>query len=497
MSKILIVGHHNSNYKKLEEILNFCGMAKASPSKIYKMTPQDINSKLSSVAISIPQDVPLDRQSKSSTNRLSKNQKSLALRHVQQLEGGYVQKRPKKMWDSLAFDLIVANEEQSFWGWSDSNAVNLLDYWADFDDEMVFILTYDMPDIILKYLLNDIEAQEVNQSIVDDKIKDWYECNQAMLNFYQKNKNRCLLVNGQQVLISPREYVRSVAKIAQIEPLPSNSELSALQDDAPLPNSLTLDFLIGEVLASSDDAHQMFGELQKLADLPFVGRAVTGSVLDLLKETADKQKKLLKIDVEKLYQARTDLEKSFLENKKLSDLLHQEREKIKNLEGLLVNKKETLNIDLLSSQIMQENDLLIKQLYKAQEELESYYIENQKLKSQNYEPSKPLYYGAVDRVKEDLPYRLGATMVNHSKSAKALAKLPLALTKEYLHFKRNNPTGLPALEEYQDFQEVEKVKRHLSYRLGEALVDGLKSPKKILELPSKMGKEILDFKSQK
>lgn len=87
-------------------------------------------------------------------------------------------------------------------------------------------------------------------------------------------------------------------------------------------------------------------------------------------------------------------------------------------------------------------------------------------------------------------------MVSHSKSAKDLATLPLALAKEYSEFKKNQPADLSALEEYQDANEAEKVKQHLSYRLGKTLVDGLKSPKSAIELPVKLGKELVGFKNK-
>lgn len=84
-------------------------------------------------------------------------------------------------------------------------------------------------------------------------------------------------------------------------------------------------------------------------------------------------------------------------------------------------------------------------------------------------------------------------MVSHSKSAKDLAVLPLALAKEYREFNKNKPSDeLPTIEEYQDAYEAEKVKKHLSYRLGKTLVDGVKS-KKVLDLPVKMGREIVGF----
>ena len=89
-------------------------------------------------------------------------------------------------------------------------------------------------------------------------------------------------------------------------------------------------------------------------------------------------------------------------------------------------------------------------------------------------------------------------MVSHSKSTKDLVKLPFALVQEYREFQKThiNQEELPPIEEYQDAYEAEKVKKHLSYKLGKTLVDSVKSPKGILDLPVKMGKEIVGFKKK-
>lgn len=518
MNKVLIVGHQYSNYQKLEEILNFYGMSRALPSKVYNMTPQDIGIKLTGVAGSMTQTVSSIQRQQLAVNRLSKKQKNLVVHRTQPLESIYGQKKPKKMWDNLVFDLIMANDGQPLWGWADSNAISLLEYWADFDEEMIFVLTYDKPDTILKHLLNDIQIQHLEQSIIDEKMRDWFEYNQALIDFYQKNKSRCLFVNGEQVLSSAKDYIHSVAKIAQIELSSNSKELPILQDDTFLTNSLALNFLVREVCDSSDDIYQMFGRLQSLADIPLINQTKIGGALDLLKEMASKQKKISEkhinqelqaellssqqensLIIGQLHQTQECLEKYYLEHKRSSDLLRQEQEKIKNLEKQLANAKnakEVVKMSYSSSQIQQENDLLIKQLHQVQEELERYYLENQKLKSKEPEPAKSIYYGAADRIKEDLPYRLGATMVRHSKSTKDLAILPLALAKEYRHFHKNQPVGLPEIEEYEDVSETEQVKKHLSYRLGKTLVDGFRSPKSAIDLPVKLSKEIINFKTK-
>lgn len=186
--------------------------------------------------------------------------------------------------------------------------------------------------------------------------------------------------------------------------------------------------------------------------------------------------------------------------KQKSDNLVKENQKLESELETLKEVRQQIDEQAIkaSSSIQQENEFLISQLHQVQEELEWYYLENQKLKSESSrELPKPLYYGAADRLKEDLPYRLGATMVSHSKSAKDLAVLPLALVKEYREFQKYQPIDLPAIDEYQDADEAEKIKKHLSYRLGKTLVDGVKSKKveKLLGLPIDLSKEVIEFKS--
>lgn len=146
-----------------------------------------------------------------------------------------------------------------------------------------------------------------------------------------------------------------------------------------------------------------------------------------------------------------------------------------------------------------ENEMLHSHLHKVQEELEKYYLENQKLKIANTneqrESKTTLYYGAADRIKQDLPYRLGSTMVSRSKNPKDFATLPLALVKEYRDFKNSlNTHSLPDIELYHDKHEAEKVKKHLSYRLGSLVTEKTSSPRQAITLPFLLMKEVRKFK---
>lgn len=85
-------------------------------------------------------------------------------------------------------------------------------------------------------------------------------------------------------------------------------------------------------------------------------------------------------------------------------------------------------------------------------------------------------YTATDIIKNRLSYGLGQVMIRNSKSLMGLIKMPYVLfgtIKAYRNYiaKKN---VLP-LHDYPDYLEALKYKKHLSYRLGEALIKAHKS----------------------
>ncbi|WP_104722618.1 glycosyltransferase family 2 protein [Helicobacter mesocricetorum] len=106
--------------------------------------------------------------------------------------------------------------------------------------------------------------------------------------------------------------------------------------------------------------------------------------------------------------------------------------------------------------------------------------------------------GAIERVKNHLAYKLGKAIIN-AKSPLKILKLPFTLIKiiqthkfesKVLKtlYKTHPQLKLPALENYADYEEALKVKEHLSYRLGEAM---LKNP---LTFPFKVVSIYGDYK---
>ncbi|EFX92828.1 hypothetical protein HMPREF0027_0120 [Actinobacillus ureae ATCC 25976] len=126
--------------------------------------------------------------------------------------------------------------------------------------------------------------------------------------------------------------------------------------------------------------------------------------------------------------------------------------------------KDFSNMQSELKQVESENQTLLLQLHRTQEELEKQHNALMALKN-------PVYFGAAERFKNELPYRLGKKMIEASRSFKGWLTMPWLLKIEAKKVKEEQKNlKLPNIEEYADFSEVEKVKKHLSYQLGAELV---------------------------
>ena len=97
---------------------------------------------------------------------------------------------------------------------------------------------------------------------------------------------------------------------------------------------------------------------------------------------------------------------------------------------------------------------------------------------------------AKSRIKNQLTYKLGEAMIANSKSLWGYIRMPYILSyikethqkNQQLYqekIKANPSLKLPPLESYPDYNEAIKIKEHLSYKLGEALINADKSKLKL------------------
>ncbi len=147
-----------------------------------------------------------------------------------------------------------------------------------------------------------------------------------------------------------------------------------------------------------------------------------------------------------------------------------------------------------------ENDLLLRQLHLVQEALERHYLENQQLKDK-LPKAAPKRYGAADRVRQQLTYRLGARVLKQLKSVWGILFLYQALAWEAYAFHRDQKAlagdRLPSIRDYADAHEAETVKRHLAYRLGVEVKRMGWNPFKWPMLPFALSRAHADWKRER
>lgn len=570
INKIAVVGHPLSGYQEVETLLNLSGMAPAQPSRRDGLLPSEIGATLCK-AHRIPNFSALDSSGE-----------------IKQIDIGPI-------WNGMALDLLLGNINQEFWGWADSQSVYLLDYWKSLDPQIAFVLVYDTPEQLVVQAFD--EQTSLSPEALQQATDNWSAYNAALLHFYHRNPERCLLVHAQQVRESSSAYLQQMRTHIGAPVLTADSDidqqtLTVTDTDtyeitvvtprySAAPQTTLKAYLAHALVKQQPGTMQLYEELQSVANLPLAEHvAAPHTPLDAwmsmmaqqiqhtkqatkaqaqaqaqevqiqalsqslssakaladerqqhvasLEQTqiaaqqhAQEQQQENELILLQLHQAREELERHYLEGQqqqeKIKALLEIEKlanERVKNIEQLSQDKAKltkelAAQIKIVTAkpqaainpELKQENELLLLQLHQVQEELERYYLENQKLKQNPVAPAKPrkpVHYGAADRVKRQLSYRLGATMIAQSRSFIGCLAMPSALLKQVREFKceqkAQGDAGLPPLKNYADVHEAERVKQHLSYRLGAAMVANARTPLGWMTMPWTLRREVLDFK---
>jgi hypothetical protein len=605
-NRILItVGHSASGMADVQSLLQQLGMATPLAGKQHGMAAADISTYLLKRA----------------------GQKADFLQPV-------VQIKPTPLWQSLALDLLLANDQQNFWGWADTQAIHMLDYWHEADPTFHFVLVYDHPT---HALVRAFAQQSLDEAALAQFQQSWQHYHAALLHFYTRHPSRCLLVQATEVLTQPQSLLDALctrlnlalhantalqlptqpdaqqlylaqAVLQQVQwPAADDEELQATAD-VPQPDlppilplaswnvSVDLHQQLGYVQQTLEETqhtlveretriqaqeaeksqreqalkesneenelllaqlHQVQEELERFylekqalqqtqEKLEQQGQAWQKQLAQTQQTLAERETRIQAQEAEKsqreqalkesneenelllaqLHQVQEELERFYLEKQALQQTQEKLEQQGQAWQKQLAQTQQTLaerdeKITALQNQpantaqlqeLEEENHLLLAQLHQVQEELERYYLENQALKQQGQptgkkEPSSPsktypvAHYGAADRVKQQLTYRLGNTLVQQSRSFKGILTLPGALQQQVRQFKQDQQARagqkLPPIERYADAHEAERVRQHLSYRLGKTLIENYRSPIGWVKMPFAMRKEVKEFRQQR
>ncbi|GAA5124097.1 hypothetical protein GCM10023212_23410 [Luteolibacter yonseiensis] len=375
------------------------------------------------------------------------------------------------LWNDLPLDLTLGNVGQGLWGWADTQAIFCLEYWSSFDSKTVFALIYDEPHHSLSESML-YEAAEPDETRLRFLLDNWTAYNGALLRFFLRNPDRCLLANARQILAAPDFFLSELEKLgSSISPSPSSPNIPASSRSMPpMPKTPALQdalavhtvdpdaamtslraeaaesFILDHVLSDKTACLQMYDELQANAHFP----------LPAFKPTADRGAA------------------AWL--------------------ALIAQRRATC---ATITQLHNERFLLITQLHQLQEEFEKFYLKDKRWQKPVSISRDGRCSEAADRVKQQLSYKVGKTVVEKSRTPGGCLSMPFALAKvisaHRRQLRKSPGKKLQPIQTSADAAEADRIKNQLSYRVGNVLVKHGAKPLSWLKLPFLIHREYRDF----
>ena len=361
MKVILIIGSPHSGHEQLFELLGEAGLASALPCRKAELSPQAL-------------------------------QGLLLRNHEIDLSGTepLQQARPGKLWNELAADLFLTNINQPVWGWSDHQTAVLMDYWKEFDSQVRLVLVYNAPQIYLAQALAQ-ENQPTTQ-VVSAALAQWVRWNTALLRYFHRHPEHCVLVNSQEAVAQPQALVNALAPHWQISGLNA-----ATIDTVVSPAYYHLQAHLARQLI--EDQHPVWALNQELegsaflpanpsaepsTDFALSPNAAWADWVNVRTEQALAAKNpALESENQALRQQLQDqLEAASKAKEEQSKLANENNQLTQQFEQLTTQLKQSTKDTSQSAELQEENELLLLQLHQVQEELEHYFLRYQELEKQ-------------------------------------------------------------------------------------------------------------------
>ena len=297
----------------------------------------------------------------------------------QQVSDTLVNNKPMgKLWENIATDLILANLESDCWGWYEANSVNALEFWANLEPNIHFLLVCTRPE----QELADKMAHTKPDSEAHGWLEQWHQRHQAMLDFYLKYPDRCILVDatdarrhlGGQLALA-HEHWQLPLHAASVEDQPRDVHNEPRQDQ---PGSQLASLIVRELIKSSNkDITGLYAEMQA-AQYPLnqddTSEPASSRLMDWLRADIDSPMlQSLLTDFHALHSAAS-------QSQRLLALQSDQTNTARQLEQDLSSaKSQQQAANQLMQDARQENELLLLQLQQVQEELESTFMAKQSL----------------------------------------------------------------------------------------------------------------------
>lgn len=324
---------------------------------------------------------------------------------------------PSRLWEQVAIDLLLANIDQPVWSWADVRSVEALDFWAQLDTNIRFVLLCQTPQQAVAELFT------ADVGTVPDEARQlavWQQRHQALLRFHLRHPERSVLVWADQAQQNSNALATHMAQqwqlplspdavVATTRPLLHNAvqlQLAAqLVARHPQYQELERELYASVQPLLPEDGHPAHHQFtaptaQQLVQhyLQLTDRTAEQAALQHAQQQADQQ----------LHQIRQELEKQHLSHQVLQTELQaqlaaetqaKQAEAAAKAKALQQRDAETkakvelqTKLDALTQtstktaadlqEAQQEGELLLQQLHQVQEELEKYYLNHQAVQAE-------------------------------------------------------------------------------------------------------------------
>ncbi len=347
-----------------------------------------------------------------------------------------------KPWEQAAGELFLANWQQPVWGWADTRSIWLLDFWRDFDPQTRFILVHTQPQQALAKAMAQVD-QDVSFD-VDQFISDWLAYEREMLRFYLRNQQRCLLVDSKQIAANPVGLALACNERWGFELSLDASDLQDLNNSSELFAYPLTHLLAHEVLNQYPETHNLQLEISTslLSIQPEIIPANDEQTLELSdaiinlrsliynKNRALADKVQSKQELEQFSQKTQSLE---AELEAIGADLSEKCKLVEEHEALIDRyQQEQDNQISQTTNLRQENELLLQQLHQVQEELEQYFQKTQSLETEleaigaNFSKKCKLveeHEALIDRYQQEQDNQISHTTNLHQENERLLLQL--------------------------------------------------------------------------